>query len=239
MYNQHEKICLVIPCYNESKRLNLDRFANNGNNLFFLFVNDGSTDCTLELLTKNLKGNMFLLNLESNCGKGEAVRRGILHIKNLPIFNQIDWFGFWDADLATPLEELNNFILFKDTFYPNAEAIFGSRIVRLGSSIVRSYKRSITGRFFATFIGLILGIVCYDSQCGAKLFRKDTIDRYFNKPFVSRWIFDVEILLRMNQKNIAEYALCKWTDVPGGSLKIFSVAVAVLKDVLCLRKQYL
>jgi glycosyltransferase involved in cell wall biosynthesis len=238
MYNQQEKICLVIPCYNEAKRLDFKKLSNSGDNCFFLFVNDCSADGTLDLLKKNLNRNMFILNLEKNLGKGEAVRRGMLHMKNIPIWDEIDWVGFWDADLATPLDELNNFILFKDTFYSNAEAIFGSRVVRLGSSILRSYKRSISGRLFATFIGFTLGIVCYDSQCGAKLFRKDVVDKYFKEPFVSKWIFDVEILLRMGQKNIAEYSLREWTDVPGGSLKVSKIALAVLKDVLKLRKRY-
>jgi glycosyltransferase involved in cell wall biosynthesis len=238
MYNLQEKICLVMPCYNEARRLDFKKLSNCGDNCFFLFVNDCSVDGTLGLLKRNLNKNMFILNLGKNHGKGEAVRKGMLHVKTLPIFDQINWVGFWDADLATPLSELNNFILFKDTFYPKAEAIFGSRIVRLGSSIMRSHKRRIAGRLFATFIGFTLGIVCYDSQCGAKLFRKDIIDKYFKEPFVSKWLFDVEILLRMDQKNVAEYSLREWKDVPGGSLKVSSIALVVLKDILKLRKKY-
>ena len=238
MYNLQEKICLVIPCYNEAGRFDFKKLSNCGDNCFFLFVNDCSVDGTLDLLKRNLNKNMFILDLEKNFGKGEAVRRGMLHVLTLPVFKQVDWVGFWDADLATPLSELNKFILFKNTFYPKAEAIFGSRIVRLGSSIMRSYKRRTAGRLFATFIGFTLGIVCYDTQCGAKLFRKDVINKCFKEPFVSRWIFDVEILLRMGQKNIAEYSLGEWTDVPGGSLKVSSIALAVLMDVLKLRRQY-
>lgn len=238
MYDMLEKICLVIPCYNEANRLDFGEFSKCGDNLFFLFVNDCSTDSTLDLLKKNLNKNMFLLNLEKNHGKGEAVRRGMLHIQSMPEFNQVDWVGYWDADLATPLAELNNFILFKNTFYPKAEAIFGSRIVRMGSLIKRSYKRSIMGRFFATFVGITLGIVAYDSQCGAKLFRRDIINKYFKEPFISRWIFDVEILLRMRQKNVAEYPLFEWEDVSGGSLKIASTVVPVLRDIMRLRKKY-
>jgi len=238
MYNSKEKICLVIPCYNEAKRLNFQKLSSCGDSCYFLFVDDCSCDGTLGLLRNNLNKNMYLLSLDKNMGKGEAVRRGMLHVKNLPVFNQIDWIGFWDADLATPLTELDNFILFKNMFYPYCEAIFGSRVVRLGSSIKRSYKRSITGRFFATLVGLVLGIVCYDSQCGAKLFRKDIVDKYFKDPFVSRWIFDIEILLRMRQKGILEYPLNEWKDIPGGSLKIFSAGWTVFLDLFKLRKKY-
>lgn len=238
MYNLQEKICLVIPCYNEAKRIDFQKLSSCGDSYFFLFVNDCSTDDTLSLLKNNLNKNMFILNLEKNLGKGGAVRKGMLYVQTLPIFNQIDWVGFWDADLAAPLSELSNFILFKNTFYPRAEAIFGSRMVRLGSSIMRPYIRRVVGRLFATLIGFTLGIVCYDSQCGAKLFRRDIVEKYFREPFVSRWIFDVEILLRMSQKNIAEYSLREWTDIPGGSLKIPSLVLPVLKDVLKLRKKY-
>jgi len=233
-----EKICLVMPCYNEARRLDFKKLSSCGDNCFFLFVNDCSTDGTLDLLKNNLNKNMFILDLSKNSGKGEAVRRGILHLRTLPVFEQIDWVGYWDADLSIPLSELNNFMLFKNTFYPKADAIFGSRVVKLGSSIKRSYRRRIAGRLFATLIGFTLGIVCYDTQCGAKLFRKDIVERYFKVPFVSRWIFDVELLLRMEQKNIAEYPLSECTDVPGGSIKVSSLALTVIKDVLKLRNKH-
>jgi len=239
MYNLQEKICLVIPCYNESKRLDFKEFSNCGENVFFLFVNDCSTDNTLDVLKKNLNKNTFLLDLEKNVGKGEAVRRGMVYLKTLPVFNEIKWVGYWDADLATPLKELDNFILFKNTFYPEAIAIFGSRVLRMGSSIKRSFFRNVMGRLFATLVGLTLGITSYDSQCGSKLFLKSAIDKYFNEPFVSRWIFDVEILLRMKQKDICEYPLKEWNDISGSSLKVHSVAFSVLRDVIKLRKKYI
>ncbi|MDH4264922.1 MAG: glycosyltransferase [Deltaproteobacteria bacterium] len=234
-----EKICLVIPCYNEAKRLDFKQFSFYcDENHYFLFVNDCSTDNTLYLLKKKLSKNMFLLNLDRNLGKGEAVRKGMLHIKTLPIFNYLDWVGYWDADLATPLYEVKNFLLYRNMFYPDSDAVFGSRIVRLGSHITRAYYRRVFSRLFATLIGFTLGITSYDSQCGAKLFKKQIVEELFYEPFISRWIFDLEILLRMKQKNIAEYPLNEWTEVGSGNLKVRTTFISVLIDIMRLRKKY-
>ena len=104
-----EKICLIIPCHNEAKRLDLDKFERAGSHCYFLFVNDGSKDDTSEKITSRLKSNMCILNIAKNVGKGEAIRQGMLQMKTLPIFREIKWIGYWDADLSTPLEELENF----------------------------------------------------------------------------------------------------------------------------------
>lgn len=225
-----EKICLIMPCYNEAKRLDFTKI-NDAKNCNFLFVNDGSTDNTLEILNSNIKKNIYILNLKKNVGKAEAVRRGFLYIKNLPIFPEVDWIGYWDADLATPLYELDNFLTYGKIFDADTKAIFGSRILKLGSNIKRSSLRHLLGRVFATMVGIVFDLKTYDSQCGAKLFRKELIDKYFSKPFVSRWIFDIEILLRMKDIKIIEYPLLEWKDVCGGKIKIFPTAIMVLLDI--------
>ena len=182
---------------------------------------------------------MYLLNFKDNVGKGEAVRQGVLYLKTLVIFNEITWFGYWDADLATPLNETENFFLYAKSFYPGIDAIFGSRIRRLGSDIKRSFKRHLFGRLFASVTSLVFKMDVYDSQCGAKLFKKELIDKCFAEPFISKWIFDVEIILRMKQQKIVEYPLKEWKDKTGGHLKVCSVAVKTVIDLVRLRHKYL
>ncbi|MFA7329179.1 MAG: glycosyltransferase [Candidatus Ratteibacteria bacterium] len=234
-----EKVCLVIPCYNEAKRLDFKKFRECGENLFLLFVNDGSTDNTVEIVKNNLKRNMYILNFKNNAGKGEAVRQGVRYLKTLPIFDEINWFGYWDADLATPLDEAEGFFSYAKIFHPDADAIFGSRIRRLGSDIKRSFKRHLFGRLFASVVSLVFKINIYDSQCGAKLFKKELLDKCFAEPFISKWIFDVEIILRMKQQKIVEYPLRKWEDKTGGHLRVCSVAVKTVIDLVRLRNKYL
>src|ERR1700757_2086540 len=127
------RVTLVVPCYNEEKRLDTAAFRDfrlPDQQLEFLFVNDGSTDNTLQVIEK-LPGRV--LNLERNSGKAEAVRRGFLEALN----SNPDLIGFWDADLATPLNELPGFLTVL-TSRPEIEMVFGARVRLLGREISRN-----------------------------------------------------------------------------------------------------
>jgi len=234
-----EKMCMIIPCYNEEKRLDIESFKSFTGGCYFLFVNDGSKDDTIGLLKRNQQENIFVLDLTQNGGKAEAVRQGMLHIRTLPIYNGIKWVGYWDADLSTPLDELFNFMTYYKTFFPKAHTIWGSRVRRLGSNIKRTNKRHILGRMFANVTSFFLKLSCYDTQCGAKIFKKELIDDAFSEPFLSRWIFDVEILMRLRTYNIVEYPLNTWIDVAGSKIKMIPVAYRTFVEIFKIRKKYI
>ncbi|MDH5542383.1 MAG: glycosyltransferase [Nitrospinota bacterium] len=233
-----EKVCLIIPCYNEAERLDISLFNTFSENLYCLFVNDGSTDDTEELIRNNLSNNIFLLSLEENFGKAEAVRRGMMHAMSLPFAEDIDWIGYWDADLATPLSEVPMFIRYAKNYETKIDAIWGSRIYRLGSDIKRSFRRHILGRLFTTAIAILLKVKSYDSQCGAKLFRPDIVDIAFREPFISRWIFDVELLKRLPGHAVIEYPLGAWSDVGGSKMNLVREIPSIAIDILRIRLKY-
>lgn len=221
------KICLVVPCYNESERLKKNLFldfAKAHSDVVILFVNDGSRDKTVEMLNgmKSLSENIQVLDLVENQGKAEAVRQGVLWAtKNI---SEIQAVGFWDADLATPLQEVPRFIKYLDE-NPQFRVIFGSRILKLGNQIRRRALRHYLGRIFATAVSLMTGVKVYDTQCGAKVFLLETIPVLFSEKFVSRWFFDVELLIRFEKKigdphlEIFELPLKFWRDEGGSKLK--------------------
>jgi dolichyl-phosphate beta-glucosyltransferase len=237
MHKVSKKTCLIIPCYNEEKRLCLDKFVEK-NTVYYIFVNDGSTDNTSQLIRKNLRNNFYLLDLEKNVGKGEAIRLGVEYIRTLSIYETIEWLGFWDADLSTPLTELDNFFKYSLNFDKEVSAIFGSRIYKLGSTIERSFFRHILGRSFASIIGFVFNLKSYDSQCGAKLFRKSVIEIIFGEPFISKWIFDIEIIMRLKDNCIIEYPLMSWKDVKESKLKIVPNIYRILKDIYNIKNYY-
>jgi glycosyltransferase involved in cell wall biosynthesis len=226
-----QKTRIIVPCYNESKRLNsdayLDALAKN-TNLSFLFVNDGSTDDTLRILNSLCEVNtrqIEVLNLEHNSGKAEAVRRGILNALEGPY----DILGYWDADLATPLNVINSFCSLIDS--AEADIVIGSRVRLLGRKIERKPMRHYLGRLFATCASLLLNINVYDTQCGAKIFRNSTLlTVIFSQPFKVNWIFDVEMLARfliatkLSPSDIyskwVEYPLDEWIDVKGSNVRV-------------------
>lgn len=230
---------MVIPCYNEAKRLDLCSLDALADACWILFVNAGSTDNTQQVLSRHLNEKRFLLTLHENVGKGEAVRQGMLHLKTLRCFEDIEWVGYWDADFAASVSQVTYMLRYAALQDPAVDAVLGSRIERMGSAIRRRRTRRVLGRVFAAASKLVLGLTCYDSQCGAKLFRKEVLDVAFGQPFISRWVFDVEILLRLRGRNIIECPLMEWHDVPGSKMRICRVAVRTLIDLMRIRKRYL
>ena len=235
------KVLLIIPCFNEAKRLDPQPFKAASADISFCFANDGSSDQTLSMLQQAFSqiGKVSVFSSEKNLGKANIIRAAVLDQLKKGLDPEIEWVGFWDADLATPLEEVALFLRFQADFAPEAQAIFGSRVLRLGAEIIRSRKRHYLGRLFATFASVALGVKSYDSQCGAKIFRKDVLTKVFADEFLSRWIFDLEILLRLDEKNVVEVPLRRWHDVPGSKIKIYKEGFRVLKELYLIRKKYL
>ena len=194
-----DEIIVVVPCFNEARRLQPQVFGNflaRSANVTFVFVDDGSTDDTplvLERLRQQHPRQVCTLRLSENIGKAEAVRRGM----SVALRRQPAVVGYWDADLATPLDAIPRFVDVL-TARPELELVMGSRVALLGRDIRRSTLRHFTGRVFATAASIVLRLPVYDTQCGAKLFRVSPgLRQLISQPFRSRWIFDVEILARM------------------------------------------
>jgi glycosyltransferase involved in cell wall biosynthesis len=237
-----ELVCIIIPCFNEDGRLNFEQILKTADGCHLLFVNDGSTDRTLELINSHQGPKVHVLDLKKNGGKAEAVRQGALYLKQLPFFSQLGWFGYWDADLSTPLTEVKTMLKYHQTFYPDSEAIFGSRFNRLGSRILRSPLRHLLGRAFMTVINVSFsGLGVYDSQCGAKLLRREVLDLAFGEPFLSDWIFDVEVLLRLRRagRQVIECPVQEWHEVLGSKMNVIRYLFKVPFDIWKIRKKYL
>jgi glycosyltransferase involved in cell wall biosynthesis len=191
----------------------------------FLLVDDGSRDQTrevLESLRKFAPQRIAVHDLPKNVGKAEAVRQGICRA----LSGNPQYVGYWDADLATPLESIAEFHGLLDE-RTNLLMVLGSRVKLPGRSIVRHYP----SRVFATAASLVLGLPVYDTQCGAKLFRvcPETC-RLFREPFRTNWVFDVEILARFlagkdraarkaAESCIYEFPLSEWRHVAGSKVK--------------------
>lgn len=225
---------IVVPCYNEASRLKKDAFISfleKNDEVHFLFVNDGSTDGTLAELQNFAAQNsrVHYLDVQPNGGKAEAVRRGMVYAEqNL----DADYIGFWDADLATPLFEIENFVsVIKSRDY---DMVTGLRLLRLGAHVKRKRSRHLLGRVFATVASMILHLPVYDTQCGAKLYKRKVVSALFAEPFITRWLFDVELLFRYEKafgrelamSKVYECPLMEWVDVGGSQLKFKDFLIA-------------
>ncbi len=225
----------VVPCFNEARRLDPERFLPlTTAGVTVLFVDDGSTDRTPELIEAALTKHADLtsLSLPENRGKGESVRLGMLHA----IDSGAAVVGFIDADLAAPPEELLR--LFDRLLgSPNTRVVTGARVGLMGMNVERSMTRHYLSRVFATFAALMLREKIYDTQCGAKMFRvDDRLREALSTPFETRWIFDVELLNRLlsyskerehdSDPGIREVPLEEWHEVPESKMTIRSMTRA-------------
>ncbi|MCB0666804.1 MAG: glycosyltransferase [Saprospiraceae bacterium] len=224
------QICMIIPCFNEANRLKVsdfERFLQDHARFDLLFVNDGSTDETANLInvicSKN--ANAMQLSLDKNSGKAEAIRQGFLHILQTQNHYCV---GYLDADLATPFSEI---LKMETTMkqYPSVKILLGSRWKRLGSKIERNWMRHYMGRIFATMVSMIFNLDVYDTQCGAKIMQAESLEPIFEDPFVSRWFFDIEILLRIRRLNpdksiddwAMEWPINEWKEIGNSRISLF------------------
>ncbi|GAA3612058.1 glycosyltransferase [Flavivirga amylovorans] len=226
---QKRCVGVVIPCYNEEERLLSKEFfdfvdSNLGYHL--CFVNDGSTDNTLEVLNnlcKNREANISVFNCEKNGGKGEAVRQGVLHLAKDP---QLDYIGYLDADLSTDFRDFDDLVKTIET--SDFKIISGSRMSRMGANITKESARKIISKTINLIIRTILGMPFNDTQCGAKIMDKDITKHMFKDKFITRWLFDVEIFIRMRKhygkkkaiSYICEQPLKRWIHADGSKLSM-------------------
>ena len=242
------KTVIVIPVYNEAERLDAEAFRTylaSHTWLSLYFVDDGSTDDSPERLSQLAATDperITVLRLASNMGKGEAVRQGIVTAINAsPCF-----VGYWDADLSTPLTAIADM---RQLLVENEclQAVIGSRVKLLGRQIIRQHTRHYLGRVFATFASIVLNIGVYDTQCGAKVFRvTEELKAVFTESFLSRWIFDVELMARLVIANavdndrldfIYEMPLQRWEDIGGSKVRWYTFLRAAL-DLLIIARRY-
>tara|TARA_A100000164_G_scaffold381832_1_gene435821 strand:- start:18194 stop:18769 length:576 start_codon:yes stop_codon:yes gene_type:complete len=180
-----------------------------------------------------------VISYENNRGKAEAVRKGILECSKKYDFNKI---GFLDADLSISLDDaLALFDLIKD----EVEFCFYSRINDGSNEIKSKFHRKIIGKFIRTIINKLFPIDYYDTQCGCKIFSKELASQLFQKKFISKWLFDIEIFCRLfsifdkKQYNIKvlEKTVIKWID--GGNSKVkFSYFFKMWVDFYKIYQEY-
>ena len=225
---------IVVPCYNEAERLDGVPFMAwlaTHPHYRLRFVNDGSTDATrdcLEALVKTNPGQVRVIHLQPNSGKAEAVRRGLLEVLDA---GEATFMGYFDADLSTPLAELPLLVEALEA-RPGCRMALGSRVLLMGRDIRRNPARHYLGRVFATLASLVLDLPVYDTQCGAKVMRVGPDwSRLLAFPFVTRWVFDVELISRLMRwerslrpdgnpgRHLVEVPLRRWVDMQGSKVK--------------------
>lgn len=221
---------IIIPCYNESSRLDLRTFIDFAKTNPFsvlCLVNDGSADMTRSTLAEiknEVHENVYVIHVEANAGKANAVREGarFLHRET-----DVETIGFLDADLSTSFEDYSTLTNEIGDHNGEVKVIFGSRNMGDGSTeIERNPLRKLLSNIIKILIRLITKLKIEDTQCGAKVFHRSLIPLVYGHSFYTRWLFDVEILMRLKmyfgkvsfQKMFIEKPLEKWVHMDDSKL---------------------
>lgn len=235
MNSRTGSITIVIPAYNESKRLppTLERIVayvrQQERKVDLLIVDDGSQDGTGELAQQVIGDRIPLTVLVNrpNRGKGYSVRRGMLEATG-------DCVLFTDADLSTPIEELDALLA---EIEAGADIAIGSRAMP-GSRIEvhQPWWRERAGRLFGFVTRVIALPGIYDSQCGFKCFRREAAQAIFPLQTLGGWAFDVEVLViaRKLGFRVAQVPV-RWVNDPNSKVHMLSDGLKMVADMIKVR----
>lgn len=237
-------LSIIIPCHNEEKRLDAGKilgFMHNKPNVHLYIVNDGSTDGTIGILQHikaSIPDRVDIINNKERLGKAEAIRIGL---SSSASSNKSEFHSYLDADLAVSLDEL--YRLYELLTTSRYSFIFGSRIKKIGSEITRNEWRHFYSRIIATMVGFITKLDVYDTQCSAKIFRKELLNAITNEKYKTKWLFDVELICRINKIHGDlnqlgyEEPLLQWTEKKGSKLRWFNF-FSIMREVFVIYKYY-
>ena len=228
-------LSIIIPAFNEGKRIgpsleSVEAFLKKQSYEADVFVvNDCSLDETRAVVEEFIKNkpNYMIINNLTNMGKGAAVQKGMMMAKG-------KFRLFADADMSTPIEEVEKFLVLADKF----DVVIGSRRVSGAKIDVRQpIFREAAGRFFSLIVRVLTLRGFLGTQCGFKLFSGDAADNVFSRLTIHRFGFDVEALFiaeKLGYKVLE--APVFWKDAPGSTVRLQSDSVDMFLDLFKIRK---
>jgi len=229
-------LSIVVPAYNEEKRLgpSLEKIrgylAAKPYAAEIIVVDDGSTDRTADIASAALEGRLpcRVLRREKNRGKGFSVREGVLAAGGQVIL-------FTDADLSTPIEELDKFI---QRLEEGFDIVIGSRALPgCDIRVPQAAPRQALGKFFNRLVRLFVLKGCLDTQCGFKMFRRAAAIDVFSRLRTRGFAFDVELLILAGKLGyrVGEVPVI-WRNSPPSRVRIFRSSWQMLRELWRIRR---
>jgi len=234
MHSGYPDLSIVIPSYNEEKRLptTLQRIAAylkaSGPKAEVIVVDDGSTDQTVKV-AESFQGQIDNLRIVSNGrnrGKGFSVRHGALEARGKIVL-------FTDADLSAPIEEADKLLAIMGEY----DVAIGSRAVnRALIEVHESRFREFAGIIFNKIVRIILRLPFVDTQCGFKAFRREKCKIIFEQQTIERFGFDPELLYlaRHHGLRTVEVAV-RWAHSPATKISMCRDSLQMFLDVVVIR----
>tara|TARA_Y100000590_G_scaffold465208_1_gene636830 strand:+ start:882 stop:1610 length:729 start_codon:yes stop_codon:yes gene_type:complete len=239
-----KELSIILPIYNEEARLN--KSFNRITKLFgqfksikieIIFVNDGSTDKSHELINnfirsqkKDVKKKIIYVNYKKNKGKGYALKQGI---KN----SSKKWKLTCDIDFSTNPIEVRKWAKL-NLLKEGKNCYFGSRSLK-NSKVKFSYHRYFLGNLFNIIVSLMFDIKIGDTQCGFKLYHKNYAKKIFSNLKEFGYSHDVEIAILLKKNSISVFELpIKWEHREKSRLNIFYDGILMIFKLLLIKLRY-
>lgn len=234
---RHMYLSVIIPAYNEEERIGstLDKIKKFLSEKDYaseiIVVDDGSGDATCREVEKRQTpsgSSIKLLKLKKNKGKGAAIKKGILTSAGEIVL-------FSDADLSTPIEELDRLI---GNIGDRCDIVVGSRSIKEAKVMVHQpWYREGMGRIFNLFVRLILLKGIMDTQCGFKLFNGNVAREIASEMKIDEFCFDVEMLYLAHRKGyrIKEKGV-SWLNSPQSKVRIVNSSLSMFLDLFRIKK---
>ena len=228
-------LSIVIPAYNEEKRIGrtleeiMSYLKTKGYEYEIIVIDDGSTDSTREIIRKFEGKDSRLRVIENRIGKGKgySVRRGMLETRG-------KFALFSDADLSTPIEEIEKLIYWLEDGYDVAIGSRGLKDSRV--EIHQSFLREGMGKIFNKIMNLIVFTGFKDTQCGFKCFKRHVVNKVFSKQRINGFAFDVEnILIAMQHGFRIKEVPVRWLNSPYSKVSVMRDPVIMLYDLFKIR----
>ncbi len=235
-----KKLCIVVPAYNEEKRISkmliaYSRFFEKQRkkkiiDYELLVIINNTTDRTELVVKKEQKKNARInCKVYSQGGKGFAVKEGF----STALKERFDYIGFVDADMATPPEQYWKLVIGMDKF----DGCVADRYVKDSRIIPAfSFRRIVVSRVFNFLVRSLFLLQHGDTQCGAKVFNKLAVRKILDELTITQWAFDIDLLYICKKNGLAiKQVPTTWYEVEGGTLNIIKTSIEMFFSVVQLR----
>jgi dolichyl-phosphate beta-glucosyltransferase len=227
------RLSIIIPAYNEERRLpanlaRLDEFVRaSDRDIEVLAVENGSTDCTAEVVAEHMRTMPYLRLLQvPKPGKGGAVRAGMLAATG-------DHLMFCDADFSMPISEIDKFTALLDVGVP---IVIASRELATSKRHHEPAERHVMGRVFNRFVQFFIVHGIDDTQCGFKAFQRPVARDLFGMQRIGGWGFDVEVLYLAKRRGYRVQQLAiDWYYDSDSRVRHLSATLSMVGEVMRIR----
>jgi glycosyltransferase involved in cell wall biosynthesis len=227
------RFSIIIPAHNEQERIRktLESYVGVFADSEIIVVLNGCTDRTREVVESAVSGyeNVSVIDIPDAVGKGGAVRAGFLMACS-------DVAGYVDADGSTPAVEMRRLC---EALGPY-DGIIGSRwLPGAVVEIKQPWLRRVASRSFNMLVVSLFGLKYSDTQCGAKVFRRDALRDVMRDVETANLAFDVDLLFAMKRLGLrVREEPTHWIDMGGSRVELLSASLKMFAAIVRLRLRH-